>query len=169
MRKYLAWSLVAVLSALVMVATAFPTAASAAADLPFRAQLSGTTVDSISGGMIRITATNEGIATHLGRTEMVAVAIVTPSSSACTGGAAGAAATFTITTTLTAANGDMLLLSGSGTACLAAGHSLGSATYTVNGGTGRFSDATGTITQTFDHNLIAHTETVSLEGTLSLH
>jgi hypothetical protein len=38
---------------------------------------------------------------------------------------------------------------------------------TVTGGTGRFADVTGSLTESLDHNLVTGTETVTLNGTVS--
>ena len=83
--------------------------------------------------LIRITGTCQ--LAHLGRTEYVNLQTIVP----------GPVTQFTNSTTYTAANGDVLSTTAVGTATPADGASrlILAATETVQGGTGRFADASG--------------------------
>jgi hypothetical protein len=93
-----------------------------------------------------LSAHGSGTATHLGRTtftrNIVSVNTLVP----CADVSGGTLRQFTDTLTLTAANGDMLTTSGSGTSCANGVDVVSSGTYTVTSGTGRFSGASGTLT-----------------------
>jgi hypothetical protein len=78
--------------------------------------------------------------------------------------------------TLTAANGDTLRYSFSGTVCQSAATSASTtykltATYTITGGTGRFTDASGTGAALATITLFVNTGplTIELRGTIELH
>ena len=58
----------------------------------------------------------------------------------------GTIRSFTDALTLTAANGDTITISGIGATCGNGMDVVGTGTYTVTGGTGRFSGASGTMT-----------------------
>jgi hypothetical protein len=93
--------------------------------------------------------------------------VVTPTGQPCAG---GGQATYTENATLTAANGDKLYLSGAGIACHGPSGTTASATLSPTGGTGRFSGATGTVTEdvrAVPSGPYTENETVVLGGTLS--
>jgi hypothetical protein len=143
-------------------------AASAGQRDPFHGNLSGVTnVRPCNPGPLCLTARDTGEATHFGSTVMTQDVVVTPTGQACAG---GGLATYTESATLTAANGDKLYLTGTGVACHGASGTTASGRLSPAGGTGRFSDATGTITQ--DVRAVpsgpnTENETVVLGGTLS--
>jgi len=138
----------------------------AGSQTPFSAALSGSATEAGCGVLtICLAGTDQGIATHLGLASLTSTATVHVTFTPCDGG--GVLTTFTETATLIAANGDTLTLSGGGTACAANGQAIGTGQLTVTGGTGRFADATGSLTESLDHNLVTGTETVTLNGTVS--
>jgi hypothetical protein len=154
--------------ALVVLAAAFAvvTTATASRQTPFSANMSGNVSQTGCGVLtLCLTGTAQGIATHLGLATLTKTATIQITFTPCDGG--GLLSTFTETETLVAANGDTLILSGSGTACAANGHAIGSAELTVTGGTGRFAGASGSLTESLDHNLVTGAELVSLSGTIS--
>jgi hypothetical protein len=154
--------------ALVVLAAAFAvvTTATASSQTPFSANMSGNVSDTVCGVLtLCLTGTDQGIATHLGLATLTKTATIHITFTPCDGG--GLVTTYTETATLVAANGDTLSLSGSGTACAANGHAIGSGELTVTGGTGRFAGASGSLTESLDHNLVTDTELVSLSGTIS--
>jgi hypothetical protein len=83
--------------------------------------------------------------------------------------------TFTGTATLVAANGDELFASFAGSgAATSATTRTSSNTYTILGGTGRFADASGTLTETINSTVVSATstsvttdDTASISGTIS--
>ena len=93
-----------------------------------------------------IVLSGAGEATHLGRTEFLKNSLSTRTTEACPGGTIN---TYTAAITLTAADGDTITMSGSGTVCEGPGLVQASGTYTVTGGTGRFNGASGTIAESF--------------------
>jgi hypothetical protein len=138
----------------------------AGSQTPFSAALSGSATTTGCGFLtICLAGTDQGIATHLGFATLTSTATVQITSTPCDGG--GVLTNFMETATLTAANGDTLTLSGSGTACVVAGHAIATAELTVTGGTGRFAGATGSLAESIDHNLATNAETVNLSGTIS--
>lgn len=113
----------------------------AGTEVPFHAQIMQSATFApcpagISGADACVTQTAVGNATHLGRTtknSLIALTFVSPN-----------CATFVEYTTFTAANGDTLTAVQTGTACFSSPTTVSAtATYTVTGGTGRFSGATG--------------------------
>lgn len=146
-----------------------PAAAASGEDQPFRGNLTGVTTAAPCGqGQLCLTGRVTGEATHFGNTVMTKQVLVT-FTGPCAGGSGGAA-TFIEMAQLTAANGDRVNLSGSGTSCHTANGTTASGTLSPTGGTGRFSDATGTITEDIDavpSGPATETETVVLGGSLS--
>ena len=116
--------LVAVLTAAAMLG-AFPAIVGADPGVPFkaRAELTRTSLQEL-GGTLLMTFVGTGNSTHLGRFTEDASVIVRGDGS------------FSATVVLTAANGDQVFKS-------AEGASVSAGTFTVNGGTGRFMNATG--------------------------
>lgn len=143
-----------------------PTAA-ASDQVPFAAAMTGSVTSTAPCGVLTVCSAviDEGTATHLGLVTFTKTVTIHITFAPCDGG--GILATYTETGTLTAANGDTLTVSGSGTACAASGHAIGTGELTVTGGTGRFSGARGSLAESFDHNLVTDTEVDSLSGTIS--
>jgi osmotically-inducible protein OsmY len=75
--------------------------------------------------------------------------------------------TFSESATLTAANGDRIELTGSGTACAGGGQSTATATLTMTEGTGRFAGVTGSLSEQIAHDLVSGFEHVVLSGRIS--
>jgi hypothetical protein len=133
------------LLALAVVAPGAAVAKRGGTDRPWKGKGSGTTTFNIA--TTPFPGTTEGTArlSHLGKTSYssnFAVTLTGPT-------------TFTIagTQTLVAANGDMLFLSFTGTGTFTGAFGPGQTSqtmviYTVTGGTGRFDDASGTLTGT---------------------
>ena len=143
------------LLALTVVAPGAAVAKRGGTDRPWKGKGSGTTT--VNVGTSPLSGSTEGTAriSHLGKTSY---------SSSFTFTLTGPD-TFTIagTQTLVAANGDELFLSFTGTGTFAGAFAAGqtsevTAVYTVTGGTGRFDDASGTLTGT------VFTELVSVVG-----
>ena len=131
-------------------------AASAEHSVPFDGSYSGTS--SRSGNTINVATT--GQATHLGESSEAVTAVVTFSATPC-GTVAGNG-------TATAANGDELFFSTSGTICPeGAGLFAISISRTITGGTGRFADASGDLTASGTVNLVAGTLSYTVAGSIS--
>jgi hypothetical protein len=96
-----------------------------------------------------------GIATHMGKTSFEAASTVNFTVQP---------ATINGTAILTAANGDELHTSFTGTTATAAGTATGNFVHTITGGTGRFSNASGTFKATSIHNLATQKGVLSFEG-----
>jgi hypothetical protein len=135
-----------ILMSLLALAVVAPAAALAKADRPLKGRGSGTTT--FDFGIVPIPGTAEGTArfSHLGKSTYSSEYTITFSS----------ATAFTIagTQTIVAANGDMLFATFTGTGNLdgpfGAGQSAeNTLVSTISGGTGRFADASGTVTTTF--------------------
>jgi len=147
---------------LVAVLTAAP--ATAAVTVPITLNYAGTfTVtpeDPSPCAGVPLTDTLTGTGSHLGRS--------TATYPHCVNFAAN---TFAGTATFTAPNGDLLavLLGGSADnpACAATGICPVTFTATINGGTGRFQGAEGTLTGTGTVDLNASTVTAALTGTIN--
>jgi hypothetical protein len=157
MRKLWIGLLVMGLSTTVGVAHAGP----GGTNLPLRVSGSGTTF-----GAGPFSATVHG--THIGKGTFSGFSTV---SGLGTCGVSGAP--FVSTATLTAANGDTINLTASGTVCMApSGTVVATATYTITGGTGRFSTATGSGTTRTDSDFssgIPGTFTGTVDGTISFN
>ena len=126
-----------------------------AAETPFKGKVNAVeTVEVVPPTTLSVTRVGTGTATYLGKfTEHITLQVNIP-----TGHATGAA-------TFTAANGDTLTASvdGQGTPTTTPGVLSVVETYTITGGTGRFADATGTLTL----EIIAIQATGVSSGTLS--
>jgi hypothetical protein len=138
--------------ALTVVAPGAAVAKHGGTDRPWKGKGSGTTTVNI--GTNPLSGSTEGIArvSHLGKTSY---------SSSFTFTLTGLE-TFTIagTQTLVAANGDELFLSFTGTGTFTGAFTPGQTSdvtvvYTVTGGTGRFDDASGTLTGTVSTELVS--------------
>jgi hypothetical protein len=119
---------------------AIPTSAAASTEVPFRATLTETSSAAPCGGtLLCVTVNGIGQATHLGRTSESSSPVVDTSTSPAPG-----CFSETRTTTLTAANGDQITLAGPGQVCNTSPTTASTLdTWTVTGGTGRFSGASG--------------------------
>ena len=106
-----------------------------------------------------------GLASHLGNSEIVGDSQLAPDGPGCFEIVADAV-------TLTASDGDQLFLTNVGQDCFDdTGHIVGSATFTVTGGTGRFAGATGTgttqVIATPDQTGFAGTFVLTVTGQIS--
>jgi hypothetical protein len=150
-------TVVALLAAAAAIATGtLASAASAEPGVPFNGSYSGTS--SRSGNTVNIATT--GQATHLGESSEAITTTVAFSATSC-GMVAGSG-------TATAANGDDLFFSTSGTICPEGGGLfVVSVSRTITGGTGRFADASGTLAVSGTANLVAGTLSYTVEGSIS--
>jgi hypothetical protein len=140
--------------------------ASAAALVPFKAEVSEQFTAHPCGPYARcIYATGTGQATHLGDISEVALVEVDTNPADLHNGCQPESRT----TTLTAANGDQITMTANGyTACNGANTATDS--YVVTGGTGRFAGATGSGTDSNTHTFTGPgvgVATVTYSGTLS--
>jgi hypothetical protein len=142
--------------------------AQAADQVPFSATFTttGLTVASCGPATACLSVTGSGEATHLGRTTFTRSIVSRNSLVPCPAVSSGTIRQFTDTLTLTAANGNTITLSGSGTSCANGIDVVSSGTYAVTGGTGRFSGASGTLTLQIAR-FAPDPETTTLTGTLS--
>jgi hypothetical protein len=132
---------------------------------PFTGTFAGTISGSPCGPLtICLEGTLAGVATHLGRSTLEKEAVVHITFAPCPG---GIEVSYTQTVTLTAANGDTLELVGDGVACSGGGSSIGGGDLAVTGGTGRFQDARGSLSERFVHDLASGVEMSELSGTIS--
>jgi hypothetical protein len=141
-------------------ATATPSAATGH-DLPLKGELDGAyTLAFPSPGVLLVTGTGTGNATHFGRFTFAYDEIVDLSTGMGTG-----------TYDLTAANGDTLSAdwSGSGFPTPDPTVLLIVENATITGGTGRFANATGSFTVERLFSFITNSGPGSLEGTIQLH
>lgn len=133
--------------------------------IPFSGRFDGSLTATVCAPLtVCLEGSLEGVARHLGLTTLSKSAVVRLTFTPCPG---GTGSTFSQTITLTAANGDSIELNGTGEACAGGGVSTGSATLTISGGTGRFADVTGSLSETFVHDLVSGFETSVLTGTIS--
>lgn len=127
-----------------------PSHASAATLVPFSATVSVTYTAGPCGQLlICIHATGTGQATHLGAvTEDTNVVIdINPADQQ------NGCAPETMSTTLTAANGDMITMTGNGLTQCSPTSNEASDNYTITGGTGRFQGASGSGSESNTHTL----------------
>jgi hypothetical protein len=142
-----------------------PSHASAESLVPFQASVSETYTAAPCGQWSRcITAVGQGQATHLGEiTENATVVVDTNPADAQNG-----CAPETRTTTLTAANGDQIMMSGTGFSCNATSDAHDN--YVISGGTERFQGASGSGNEYNVHTFTGPgmgVATVTYNGTIS--
>lgn len=130
----------------------------AAVPVPFRAtcELAIQPPTPVGPGLIHQLDIGTCHATHLGRATLVSDKVINVG-----------AATQTLSVTFTAANGDVLRGSGTGTnSMIAPGRVAFTATATFAGGTGRFAQASGEATITGEADLAAGRSRMTAEGTI---
>ncbi|HEX8729921.1 MAG TPA: hypothetical protein VF739_14920 [Ktedonobacterales bacterium] len=168
MRKRVA--LIALVMALVALAGAAalflrPSQAGAQSLVPFHASVSETFTAAPCGVMERcVTAVGHGQAEHLGAISEIATVVVDTNPAHLQNGCAPEVRY----TTLTAANGDVITLYGTGFSCAATSGAHDS--YTITGGTGRFQGAGGSGDETNAHTFTGPgvgVATVNYSGTIS--
>jgi hypothetical protein len=131
-----------------------------AGQVPFFGRYFG---DAMFTGDTTISFAGTGIATHLGGGVNHGDIALTGPDNSCPGGVAN-----THVDTLTAANGDSLTITAHDVACPTGPMQFrGTGTWVVTGGTGRFSDATGSGTITGGANFVSQTFTFEMSGTIS--
>lgn len=146
---------------LAMVTTALALAGAVGADnggVPFEASYSGTcTFVSLIGPVITVDCLVSGQGTHVGNSSqdgLVHINVLTGASTA--------------TSTVTAANGDEIFTTDTGTSTPLGGDETAvSATEIVTGGTGRFDGASGSFTLAGTVNTVTEAISYTLEGTIS--
>lgn len=168
MRTRLEWTALALAVVALVGVTALlarPSQAAAASLVPFHASVSETFTAAPCGVMSRcITAVGHGQAEHLGEVTEHAIVVVDMNPADLQHGCAPE----TRATTLTAANGDVIMLYGTGLTCPATSDAHDS--YTITGGTGRFQGASGSGAETNAHTFTGPgvgVATVSYSGTIS--
>jgi hypothetical protein len=129
------------------------TDAKAASALPFKGNLEGTELAQGAGRHLAVT----GNATHLGLFTMVSDFTVNET----TGTGSG-------TAVWTAANGDQLFTSFTGTAIVTFPNVSVSENVTITGGTGRFGGASGTFAMERSVNVLTHITFGSFAGTINM-
>jgi hypothetical protein len=137
--------------------------ARAADPVPFMGIFEGTFA--INPVTLHLHFEGDGLASHLGDSAIVGDSQLAPDGPGCFVIVADAV-------TLTAANGDQLFLTNVGEDCFDdTGHIVGSATFTVTGGTGRFAGASGTgttqVVATPDQTGFAGTFVLTVTGQIS--
>lgn len=150
----------AALLALGALALGTSAASAASSQVPFKATFSGRAeiLDPTTSGF-----TGAGTATHMGRIATEGRAYISGLNSSCPGGVANLNVE-----TLTAASGDTLTISSQDVACpTGPGLYHGTGQWTVTGGTGRFSGATGQGTYDGSADFNAGTFTIDLTGGLA--
>lgn len=140
----------------------------AADQVPFSATLTTTRLTVAPCGPLTacLSVTGSGEATHLGRTTFTRIIVSRNSLVPCPDVPSGTIRQFTDTLTMTAANGDTITLSGSGTSCANGIDVVSVGTYTVTSGTGRFSGASGTLALQIAR-FAPDVEITALTGTIS--
>jgi hypothetical protein len=127
-------------------------------DVPFHAKLETTITISGPPPVRQVRSAGFGTATHLGKTSFEVEATVN---------VAIQPAVVTGTATFTAANGDQFFTSFSGTTRPDNGAIIGDFMHEVTGGTGRFSDITGSFTGHSVHPLALQSGSLIFDGTIS--
>jgi hypothetical protein len=156
-KRNMVWMLVVVVMILALgaIGAAASSASAAKPSVPFSASVSGSAIVDLGAGTIKLAGT--GNASHLGNVKSYKAigSITTPT-------------TDILTETLTAANGDSLtILCSQVVADLGNGLWHGTDTWTVIGGTGRFSGATGSGTGETNVDLNVGRFTKALTGTIA--
>lgn len=153
--------------ALLSALTPVPTPPAEVAPIPHMLPFSGTTVGSFlaepvapGSEVFSVTTTSSGQITHLGKATLTThdTTIFTSST------------TFMVldgTATFTAANGDQIFFTYSGSAVVAGGKSMDTLSYLVTGGTGRFTHATGSGTVHVVSDFTTLASTLTFDGTIS--
>lgn len=136
--------------------------------VPFKASYSGTYQAQVVPPHVIITDTGgKGHATHLGSFELTN-RILVDLVRGPVGGCPVPGSTEVFTATLTAANGDAIMLEGTGHGCQTSPTTVSVVdTVEVTGGTGRFEGATGSITVRTAVNQAAGSEVIEFEGVIS--
>lgn len=168
MRKRIALTALALAVVATVGATALllrPSHAAAESLVPFHASVSETFTAAPCGVMsLCITAVGHGQAEHLGEISESATVVVDINPADLHNGCSPE----TRTTTLTAANGDVITLYGTGWTCSATSDAHDS--YTITGGTGRFQGASGSGAEYNVHTFTGPgrgVATVTYDGTIS--
>jgi hypothetical protein len=142
---------------------AIPQGAAATSQVPFRATFAETSSVAPCGTtLLCATINGTGQATLLGKTTEPASVVFDTSSSPAPG-----CFSETRTTTLIAANGDTLTLVGPGQVCFGATTGSAQDSWTVTGGTGRFSGASGSGTDSAAIDTTTGNAVSVFTGTLS--
>jgi hypothetical protein len=168
MRKRILLLAIVPVLAIAVAATAMflrPSHASAESLVPFHATVSETFTAAPCGTLSRcITAVGTGQAEHLGEITEHATVVVDTNPADIRNGCAPE----TRTTVLTAANGDLVTLYGTGWSCAATSDAHDN--YTITGGTGRFQGASGSGNEYNVHSFTGPgvgVATVTYDGTIS--
>jgi hypothetical protein len=139
--------LIAGLLLMAMVSLVPAGAVQAAKQVPFSGTFVTSGVGTLCGPLtFCFSVTGSGEATHLGRSAISRSIVSRNTLVPCSDVASGTIREFTDTLTLTAANGNQIMLTGSGTSCANGIDVVSSGSYSVAGGTGRLSGASGTLT-----------------------
>ncbi|MDP9340711.1 MAG: hypothetical protein M3Q23_01110 [Actinomycetota bacterium] len=154
-------TLAAMFTALGTIGMGANSAYAAGIQVPFRGSYSGMAVTDFSSGTVDFSGT--GISTQLGLSANEGHLQVTGPDSSCAGGLANVR-----NETLTAANGDLLMLTSHDVACPIGPLVFhGTGHWVVTGGTGRFSGATGQGTTDGTGDFMQGVFTLQLTGTIS--
>lgn len=146
--------------------------ADAAEQVPFSATFATAGMGTLCGPLtFCLSVQGSGEATHLGRATISRSIVATNTLVPCLDVPGGTIRSFTDTLTLTAANGDTITMSGSGSSCANGIDVVSTGTYAATGGTGRFSGASGTMTLHIarfspDPEITILTGTISSSGSL---
>ncbi len=129
--------------------------------VPFKAGFNNTSQVLAPPPMVQIQITGEGSGSHIGKATLAAnvtVNLTTPPPFSING-----------TAVITAANGDQIFVSvtGSRTAADATGAYTGTTSNTVTGGTGRFENASGSFEGKITANVTSPNSTVTYQGYIS--
>ena len=130
--------------------------------VPFHATIAETSVAVPCGPSLCATIKGSGQATHLGKTSEASTVVVELSSNPAPG-----CFVETRTTTLTAANGDQMTMHHTGQVCFSSTTGTALDSYVVTGGTGRYSGASGSGTNTASIDRVTGNAVTTFTGTLS--
>jgi hypothetical protein len=158
MRRNISWIAVVALAGLMTALAVAGAVAAKNGGVPFKGSYSGTcTPVSFSFPFAQVDCLASGHATHVGNSSEDSLITANLLSGTTTG-----------TVTLTAANGDEIFLSTSGTSSpLGGGVNAISGTQTVFGGTGRFEGASGSFTVAGSINTVTESISYTLDGSIS--